>query len=100
MRTFKPRSLPGEFLRAILEERDDSRVRERADISEFRGGDGRFSASLRRMRRMIFPDRVLGSPSENWMRSGVAMGPISLRTIALSPAASSSEGVSPSLRTT
>ena len=39
-----------------------------------------FSAILRRMRRMILPDRVLGRPGANWIRSGLAIGPISLRT--------------------
>src|SRR5436309_2701200 len=42
------------------------------------------SAILRRMRRMIFPDRVLGRFGANWMRSGEAIGPISLRTQATS----------------
>src|SRR6476646_1185388 len=38
------------------------------------------SAILRRMRRMILPDRVLGRPGENWIWSGVASGPISFLT--------------------
>ena len=29
---------------------------------------------------MILPERVFGRPGDHWMRSGVAMGPISLRT--------------------
>ena len=29
---------------------------------------------------MILPERVLGRPGANWMRSGEAIGPISLRT--------------------
>ena len=29
---------------------------------------------------MILPERVLGKPGANWIRSGAAMGPISLRT--------------------
>jgi hypothetical protein len=39
-----------------------------------------FSAILRRMRRMILPERVLGRPGANWIMSGEAIGPISLRT--------------------
>ena len=39
-----------------------------------------FSAILRRMRRMILPERVLGRPGAHWITSGVAIGPISLRT--------------------
>ena len=59
-----------------------------------------FSASLRKIRRMIFPERVFGKPSENCIASGVAMGPISLRTIALSSLVMSSLGTCPSLSTT
>ena len=33
------------------------------------------------MRRMIFPERVLGRPGASWMKSGVAKGPILFRTI-------------------
>src|SRR5436190_13512323 len=33
------------------------------------------SATFRRMRRMIFPLRVLGRPLTNWILSGLAMGP-------------------------
>jgi len=33
-----------------------------------------FSAILRKMRRMILPERVLGRPGANWMTSGRAMG--------------------------
>ena len=29
---------------------------------------------------MILPERVFGRPGANWMRSGEAIGPISLRT--------------------
>jgi hypothetical protein len=29
---------------------------------------------------MILPERVFGRPGENWIRSGEAIGPISLRT--------------------
>ena len=32
------------------------------------------------MRRMILPERVLGRPGANWILSGAAIGPISLRT--------------------
>jgi Flp pilus assembly protein TadG len=35
------------------------------------------SAILRRMRRMILPERVFGRPGANWIRSGLAIGPIS-----------------------
>src|SRR3546814_8258080 len=34
------------------------------------------SAIFRRIRRMILPERVLGRPGENWIVSGVAIGPI------------------------
>ena len=37
-------------------------------------------AILRRMRRMILPERVFGSAGAQWITSGAAMGPISLRT--------------------
>jgi hypothetical protein len=37
-------------------------------------------AILRRMRRMILPERVFGRPDENWIMSGEAIGPIFLRT--------------------
>ena len=37
-------------------------------------------AILRSTRRMIFPERVLGRPGAQWMTSGVAMGPMALRT--------------------
>ena len=53
------------------------------------------SAILRRMRRMILPERVLGRPGENWIRSGEAIGPISLRTCATSSLRSSSLGSLP-----
>ena len=29
---------------------------------------------------MILPDRVFGNPGANWIRSGDAVGPITLRT--------------------
>ena len=38
------------------------------------------SAILRNIRRMILPERVLGSAGAKWMTSGVAIGPISRRT--------------------
>ena len=38
------------------------------------------AAIFRRIRRMILPERVLGRPGAHWIRSGVAVGPISLRT--------------------
>ena len=34
-----------------------------------------FAAILRRMRRMILPERVFGRPGAHWMKSGVAIGP-------------------------
>ena len=41
---------------------------------------------------MILPERVFGSPGENWMRSGEAIGPISLRTHCTSSLRNSSVG--------
>ena len=44
---------------------------------------------------MIFPLLVLGSPGAQWMTSGVAIGPITLRTVSIScffSAAASSGG--------
>src|SRR6202035_5125358 len=41
---------------------------------------GSSSAILRRMRRMILPERVFGRPGANWIWSGEAIGPMSLRT--------------------
>src|SRR3546814_2296813 len=35
-----------------------------------------FSPILRKMRRMILPERVLGKDGVNWITSGVAIGPI------------------------
>ena len=40
-------------------------------------------AILRRIRRMIFPERVLGSESVQCKKSGVAIGPISFLTQSL-----------------
>jgi polyribonucleotide nucleotidyltransferase len=42
---------------------------------------GTVARILRRMRRMILPERVLGRPGAHWITSGVAIGPISLRTL-------------------
>lgn len=39
-----------------------------------------FFATCRKTRRMILPERVFGSPGEFWMISGVAKGPILVRT--------------------
>ena len=52
-------------------------------------------AILRKIRRMILPDRVLGSPSAQWITSGVAMAPISLRTHSFTSLCSSRLGSSP-----
>src|SRR3954451_2259847 len=57
-----------------------------------------FSAILRRMRRMILPERVLGRPGANWITSGEAIGPISLRTWATSSFRIISDGVSPAIK--
>ena len=38
------------------------------------------AAILRRMRLMILPDRVFGRPGASWITSGVAIGPILVRT--------------------
>src|SRR6476659_655476 len=51
-----------------------------------------FSAILRRMRRIILPARVFGRPGADWMTSGEAIGPSSLRT--------SSDGLSPAISVT
>src|SRR6267154_1623307 len=58
------------------------------------------SAILRRILRMILPERVFGSDGENWMRSGEAIGPISLRTQATSSLRNSSLGCSPAIKVT
>ncbi len=49
---------------------------------------------------MILPDRVLGRPGANWIRSGEAIGPISLRTWLTSSFFSSSVGASPAISET
>ena len=41
---------------------------------------------------MILPERGLGRPGAHWIRSGFAIGPISLRTQPSSSLRSSSEG--------
>jgi len=43
-----------------------------------------------KMRRMIFPERVLGRPATIWMRSGMAIGPIACRTCSFKAPAISS----------
>jgi hypothetical protein len=49
---------------------------------------------------MILPDRVLGRPGAHWMRSGDAIGPISLRTQTINSLRSASLGASPALSVT
>src|SRR5256885_14898700 len=58
------------------------------------------SAILRRMRRMILPERVLGRPGAHWIRSGWAIGPISLRTHWPSSLRSASLGSTPAFSVT
>ena len=50
------------------------------------------SAILRRMRRMILPDRVLGSAGANWTASGVAIRPKIVMEIGSREAVASSVG--------
>src|SRR5690606_15518710 len=59
-----------------------------------------FAAILRRMRRMILPERVFGRPGAHCTKSGVAIGPISLRTQLTSSCRSSSVGSAPTLSVT
>src|SRR5579871_6718249 len=61
---------------------------------------GSSSAILRRIRRMILPERVLGRPGANWIWSGEAIGPISLRTHATSSLRRSSLGSVPVISVT
>src|SRR6476469_5515941 len=61
---------------------------------------GSSSAILRRMRRMILPERVFGSPGANWIWSGDAIGPMSLRTHATNSFRNSSLGSVPVIRVT
>lgn len=49
---------------------------------------------------MILPLRVLGRPGAHWMKSGEAMGPMSLRTCLTRSARRSSEGSMPDWRVT
>src|SRR5262245_12856530 len=58
------------------------------------------SAILRRILRMILPERVFGRPGANWIGSGEAIGPISLRTQAISSLRRSSLGFSPAISVT
>src|SRR3954453_4183583 len=58
------------------------------------------SAILRRMRRMILPERVLGSAGVKWILSGAANAPMSLRTSWFSSLRSASSPSSPALRVT
>src|SRR5690606_24173721 len=58
------------------------------------------AAILRRMRRMILPERVLGRPGANWMISGRAKGPISWRTQSTNSLRSASSGSAPPIRVT
>ena len=54
-------------------------------------------AIFRKMRRMIFPERVFGSASVQCRISRVAIGPISLRTQSRTPLYSAGVGSSPAL---
>ena len=49
---------------------------------------------------MIFPDRVFGRPGANWIRSGEAIGPMSLRTQATSSFLKASVGSVPVISVT
>ena len=49
---------------------------------------------------MILPERVFGSPGANWIWSGEAIGPMSLRTQATSSFRKSSVGSVPAIRVT
>ena len=62
--------------------------------------EGSSSAILRRMRRMILPERVFGRPGANWIWSGEAIGPMSLRTQATSSLRNSSVGSVPAISVT
>ena len=62
--------------------------------------DTSFSAILRRILRMILPERVFGRPGAHCSRSGVAMGQISVRTCLTSSALSSSEASTPFISVT
>src|SRR5438270_4680795 len=58
------------------------------------------SAILRRMRRMILPDRVLGSAGVKWIFSGAASAPMSWRTSWTNSLRSSSLPSSPAFNVT
>src|SRR5579884_97460 len=58
------------------------------------------SAILRRIRRMILPDRVFGSAGVKWIFSGAASAPMSRRTSALSSLRSWSLPSSPAFKVT
>ena len=49
---------------------------------------------------MILPERVLGRLGAHWIRSGVAIGPISLRTHCTSSLRKGSLGSRPAFRVT
>ncbi|CEG10122.1 hypothetical protein BN961_03557 [Afipia felis] len=49
---------------------------------------------------MILPERVFGRPGANWIRSGCAIGPMSLRTHATSSLRSASLGSTPAISVT
>ncbi len=49
---------------------------------------------------MILPERVFGRPGAHWIRSGWAIGPISLRTHCTSSLRSSSVGLRPDFSVT
>jgi hypothetical protein len=61
---------------------------------------GSSSAILRKILRMILPERVFGRPGANWIWSGDAIGPISLRTQATSSLRRSSVGSVPAIKVT
>ena len=49
---------------------------------------------------MILPERVFGRPGAHWMKSGVAIGPISLRTQSRNSLRNASVGGSPAISVT
>eukprot|EP00962_Isochrysis_galbana_P045024 scaffold17620_cov155-Isochrysis_galbana.AAC.5 len=57
-------------------------------------------AILRKMRRMILPERVFGRPGVMTMQSGVAIPPMPVRTACLREGMSSAESAVPSRRIT
>lgn len=58
------------------------------------------AAILRRMRRMILPERVFGSDGAQWTTSGAANAPISERHCMTRALRSSSDSCTPSLSVT